>query len=29
LAEVVREIERYGRRQAETFLEWAEMFGGR
>lgn len=28
-AEVVKEIERYGRRQVETFLSWAKMFGGR
>ncbi|MEW6079254.1 MAG: HD domain-containing protein [Thermodesulfobacteriota bacterium] len=28
-ADVVREIERYGRRQVETFLAWAEMFGDR
>jgi uncharacterized protein len=28
-ADVVKEIERYGRRQVETFLAWAEMFGGR
>jgi uncharacterized protein len=28
-ADVVKEIERYGRRQVETFLEWAGMFGGR
>ncbi len=28
-SEVIKEIELYGRRQVETFLSWAEMFGDR
>jgi uncharacterized protein len=28
-ADVVRDLERYGRRQVETFLSWAKMFGDR
>lgn len=28
-ADVIRDLERYGRRQVETFLSWAEMFGDR